>query len=366
MTTALDLSTDLRSGTAHHSPPPSYTHDESMDTPIEPPPPAYEAEHDYDRKISDALERSLAISNQTQQQSSLSPGRDEWEEWDEARFEAAALARARERQQDNEQPRSDEQPSPPTSRNPSEKERLASQHAWQPDHRSGEASSSTSSGSVGQPSRRLPACPPTKERPSWYSDTELDASAGSGSSQNNLVSSPHLVHHLPPEENLPNEPLPPFTAVGPSLEGPPFEEVVRLPPRLLPASNIDSPPQSPLDSVESDTLPDPPESSNRRGYGESYHLTSPRQLVASSMPPTVSVPPSSHPLPMRFDSSMAYAKHNNVNVSSSEEEPVDASAFYKYVHSSFRFLLTLVMGLKFCSFFPLYLIPDFQEFQYVC
>ena len=307
-------------------------------TPIEPPPPAYDAEHDFDRKISDALERSLTISNQAQQLLTLPPDEDVWEEWDEARFEAAARERAREQRQGIEQPR------PPMSRRPSEKERLANQDAWQPGHSSGETSSSTSS-AVAQPSRRLPICPPDKERPNWYSEAQLDASTSSGSNQDNQVLSPRLIHDLPPEEVIgPDEPLPPFAVIGPSLEGPPFEEVVRRPPRLPPASNIDSPPQSPLDSVESDSPPDPPtipESSSRVGYGEQYRSTSPRQSLAPPMPRTAPVPPSSpRPPPMRFDPSVAYAKHRNVNLSPSEaetREPVDASALYKYVHGSFWF-----------------------------
>ncbi|KAF8463761.1 hypothetical protein JB92DRAFT_3065997 [Gautieria morchelliformis] len=292
-------------------------------SPTEPPPPAYESEHDFDRKLSDVLERSLTL-----QQPAALPDEDEWEEWDEARFEAAAaLARANAREQGGE---SDEHsPRPHTS----EKQRLAS------DQTSGEASSSTSSAPVRRPSRRLPVSPPAKERPSWYAEAQLDASAGSGSSQITQAVSPPRVHNIPPEEEDPaDEPLPPFAAVGPSLEALPFEEVVR-PLRILPASNIDSPPQSPLDGVDSNAIDDPPpfaSPSSHRVYDDRYRSTSPRQSVSPSIPRSPPVRSAGPPPSMRFDPSVAYAKARNANILSQAEsrEPVDASAFYNSAVSS--------------------------------
>lgn len=308
-------------------------------TPTEAPPPAYELEHDYDRKISDALERSLAISQQAQPVSSMPLGKDEWEEWDEARFEAAAAAaRAREQGGNTEQLRS------PNLHHLSEKERLARRDELQAQQQSEYASSSSSVAPVAEASRRLPTSPPAKERPSWYSEAQLDTPpAGSGSSGQSSQALPPTpqFHDVPPEEDDHDEPLPPFAPVAPSLEGPPFEEVVMQPPRIPPVSNVDSPPQSPLDSVDSDGPSEPqpyspPPPSHRTSSGRS-RTVSPRQSQAPSVPRVASVPASSaRPPPMRFDPSVAYAKQRTANLSVSEaesKEPIDASALYKYVYT---------------------------------
>jgi hypothetical protein len=304
-------------------------------TPVEPPPPAYENEHDFDRKISDALQTSLSISSQPQQPSILSQD-DEWEEWDETKFEAAAAAARA-----GEQGGTDEQARPPISRHSSEKERLARQDAIQAEHSSEGASSSTSPPPTVRPlniSRRLPYSPPTKEQPSWLAEAQLDSSRESTSGRNYRPSSTTHVHHVPPEEEDPDEPLPPFASVGPSLEGPPFEDVVRETRRLLPGSDADSPPQSPLDSVEdSDSLPEPPPFPPPLPYGDHRQRSTSRQSTVPHMVRTSSLPSSSpRPPPMRFDPSIAYKKPHAFGAFSHENEndskaPVDASSFYKYV-----------------------------------
>ena len=285
-------------------------------TPAEPPPPAYVSDYDYDRKISDALQRSLTISHQPQPGSSLLED-EEWEEWDEAKFEMAA-ARAR-------------------TKPSSEKELLARQDALRSECTSGEVSSSTSPPPTVNGSRGLPASPPIKEQPSWLADAQLTTSAASTSSNNFQPIS--QVHHLPPEEEDPDEPLPPFAAVGPSLEGPPFEDVVREPRRLPQGADADSPPESPLNSVaDSDILPEVPPLPLRSDHRSPYdgpRFTAPRQPTLPPMIRTTPFPNSSQrPPSMRFDPSIAYKKPCALDTLANDKDSkphVDAYALYKYV-----------------------------------
>jgi hypothetical protein len=129
-------------------------------------------------------------------------------------------------------------------------------------------------------------------------------------------------------------PPPPFTPTGPSLDGPPFEEVVRLdyeesesqtasplePPYSPPAG---SPPPAPaLQPVEPLRLPP-----NRRSDS---HLQTSRNPYPPSRPsPTLSniSPPASTITRVEFDHRMAYSSNGGVGNHTTIQ--AGATAFYK-------------------------------------
>lgn len=162
-----------------------------MDDDFAQPPPAY-TEEEFDQKISLALDASLSVNDEP----------EEWEEWDEAKFQAAA-------------------------------HRLEAN--------AGASSSSSSSTRVAD---LLPAKQKHWEQyrqdKSRYREEEVTAqpsySASSSSSSSHHSAEP-VQASTPVLEAIRNDddedhsvPPPPFTPVGPSLDGPPFEEVVVLSP----------------------------------------------------------------------------------------------------------------------------------------
>ncbi|KIJ56685.1 hypothetical protein M422DRAFT_22844 [Sphaerobolus stellatus SS14] len=247
-------------------------------SPVDAPPPAYEAQ-EFDRKIANALERSLYISRPP------NAGEEVWEEWDEGRFEAASR-RAHGRK---------------SSGSDLAHERAKKHDSQAPGYGYPVASSSSPSG--------IP-----------------------NSSRNETTS---YFPGSPVEEYI-DEPLPPFAPVGPSLEGPPFEEVNRYPPRFT-ASQADSPPQSPLDSVDGyGSYPQYPTQSSNQRYHEDgrYHPTLPREHSNPNIMPSVPAP---RPPPMPFDPAVAYTSRRREPIpllGSESREPIDAASLYNSAVSS--------------------------------
>ncbi|KAK7049500.1 hypothetical protein VNI00_005531 [Paramarasmius palmivorus] len=157
--------------------------------PDSPPPPAY-SEQEFDQKLSTALQQSLTISDD-----------QEWEEWDEAKFEAAVAARSRSGE---------------------------SKKSYPPEKKGASytPAQSFSNTATAGPSRYVA-----------NGGVEEQTSSGSASSSHSrqsyaetpASSSAHQVPSTPYEdaaEQGSSTPPPTFTSVGPSLDGPPYEEVV--------------------------------------------------------------------------------------------------------------------------------------------
>lgn len=296
-----------------------------------PPPPPYEAsQQEFDTKISHALEVSLSLSdNQRQRQNHAD---EQWEEWDEAAFEAAFEVARRQRES-----------------------------------QTGESNAGSSnekrdrSGSQGgvQPLRilkRSDSAPKPKERPNWYEEANLGQASsshsqrGSGSSSGGS-SAPH--HQVPSDDEEEDHTLapPPFEPVGPNLDGPPFEEVV-----LAYTSGASAPP-SPLTSPQPTHSPLPsrrdsqyrsPRSSPHPERPVSSWSPQPQQPNShySTPPPARRGPHYMGPRPatsyaptkpvnqphMGFDPAVAYTKPAGGPVPASrpaEVRNVNATAFYK-------------------------------------
>jgi len=334
-----------------------------------PPPPAYSEQVEFDQKISTAQEVSLTITD--------TPSRindeEEWEEWDEAAFAAAARAMAAS----------------------SNKAQMA---------RGG----SPSSQNVGSTIRSLPACPPeqdghgrpnymeplhihkkteanssagasgsSKQRPSWYVEAGLAGPSSSSSreagpssyssharsSNDAPTSSPStsqpVRYDIPADDDEDRSiPPPPFAAVGPSLDGPQYDEIVTLayhgngsnPPSpltspipvntLLPLSypipsRLPSPePQNqpihthtPEPSIQHHTQPPSlsPLSPSSTTHNMGPHSTTSSTSSVRSMQPS-EIP---H---MDFNPSVAYIKRGGLQDFHRAQQPlhsVDATAFYK-------------------------------------
>lgn len=279
-------------------------------SPTEAPPPAYDAvQIEFDRKISDAVERSLQISEPPPPK----VGEDGYEVWDDNTFEANERAR-----QSANKVQSGSRPSDYHR----EKARL-------PEMDTAGATSSVenrSSGSKPHP----PSSPPSKERPRWLADAQISGAPATPSGQGPGVSD----LNLPSEDDYPDEELPPFTAVAPSLEGPPFEEVVRQPARY-PASQTDSPPESPLDGVGGYESPPRFQNPPPRRHYDIRPQNVPVRPVTSRPPAPMRhpLPTSSRPPTMLFDPKIAYSRNHQFLATESElEGPVDAAALYKYVY----------------------------------
>ncbi|ESK96030.1 hypothetical protein Moror_7375 [Moniliophthora roreri MCA 2997] len=155
------------------------------------PPPAY-SEQEFDQKISSALQESLTLSDD-----------QEWEEWDEAKFEAAAAAYAR---AESKKPNVTY---PPDKKSP---------------YSTGQSSSAGPSRHVtnGLPDGVQPPSSASSSSSRAHSSPSYSATPASSSSQHNITT-PYEE-----EEHGSSTPPPAFTGVGPSLDGPPYEDVVRL------------------------------------------------------------------------------------------------------------------------------------------
>ena len=253
------------------------------------PPPAY-SEQELDQKISAALEASLNASQPS----------NEWEEWDEAKFEAATR-------------RLTEQTTSSSSRLYSEKcAQMESVQSWKKTQSTG----SSSHTAPAEPSCSVPETPMV--------DDEDD-------------------HLIPP---------PPFTPVGPSLDGPPFEDTIpyvfpALPiiPASSPASPLRSsaPPaiqyESPITSISPPVSPlrspAPPESSDLAQPELVYRHSMP--VISQNLAPRVNPRPVTTyaPVPrVDFNTSMAYNKQPAQFQQAGG--PVDVSALYKSVPLLFQ------------------------------
>lgn len=215
------------------------------------PPPAY-SERELDAKIASALEASLHVAQPYKQRARDD---EEWEKWDESAFEAAAThqqqqprdrASSSSTAKTSSSPRVLPYPSPDRTNPSSPTIRPLNIHK-----KSRSASSSNSGGSS------------EKQRPSWYADAGLQSGASSSSSSgpSQQMAPPSFVVQNVAESDDDNDETapPPFTAVGPSLDGPPFEQVeppysIRQtpqpapsprPPSVYSSPNVLRPPPSP-------------------------------------------------------------------------------------------------------------------------
>lgn len=313
-----------------------------MAEPYLPPPPAYEtSQQEFDRKTSQAIEESLSISTAQPQPFSNEALDDPWDNYDEAAFEAAFEAAVKERESQGGSSGTGPQVSSTLAQSTSK-----SQHD--------EKWALPPSLSV-QPLRihknRTSDVPSTKERPSWFAEAELDKDpafrrlSGPSATHTEHDRSEPPQHQQPEEDEDRTQAPPPFQSVAPTVDIPPFQEVVMAyhgngssPPSPLsyspeqmlsshsshPRSRVLSSPSSshrpdhrrPSPSHPRQILPPPLPHMQRR--------TSPRPVTKFSPTLRISQP---H---MNFDHSVAYSKRDDGAVSpTSEPRAINASAFYK-------------------------------------
>ncbi|KAL0070726.1 Serine/threonine-protein kinase [Marasmius tenuissimus] len=297
------------------------------------PPPAY-TEQEYDNKVSLARQASLVVNH----------SQDEWEEWDEAKFEAAAAANAgtTTSASSSSGPRQYNDVKKPVSSYPQEKQGTA------PGAPSGVSGPSTSQMGNHGPSSSLP----TGQSPGSIA---MHASAGEGSSSQSYQPATLPIgdiHYGDDEDTL--GPPPAFTGVGPSLDGPPYEEVVRL--SYNPHDEGHSTPRLPSPSWSTprdDLIPRP--SSAATSIHSYYPTEEPQSLVEQQRRPIeqsrhVYLSPHSYQTPlapqaqaavprMGFNPSVAYGRvtSNEPDLYRKAAPVVDASAFYKCTdHSEAR------------------------------
>ncbi|KAJ7590980.1 hypothetical protein C8J56DRAFT_934387 [Mycena floridula] len=176
--------------------------------------------------------------------------------------------------------------------------------------------------------KRNPASPPlaTKQRPRWHAEASSASSAGSANSS---------THVIPEEDEEDNSlPPPPFTAIGPSLDGPPYNPQSESP------SPLNSPQAAPI--ILSAPLPedlDEPELEPERPSELAYRHSLPPQ---QSRPISVAVRPASaygepQGAPMinprlGFSSSVAYGKSSTSNrmnwTPEVSQARIDPTSFY--------------------------------------
>lgn len=317
-----------------------------MDDELLPPPPAY-SEQEFDQKTSSALELSLAAHRPSAQ-----PEDEEWEEWSEAAFEAAAV----------------QAPSQKGNGQAANQTGTSSQyHGTQSTERGGNGTSST-----------LPIEPlrihkrgksgsgrGSKPRPSWYNEAGLGkpscervgsstssrppADCDTSSDLGHSWSGSGTRHEIPPDDEEDRSiPPPSFTSLGPPMDG-----VVRMayhPTESTPPSPLLSPAQAhrPLLSPESPQQARPPSQTYAGSYPDQSNNSypsfqrSPRQsLPAPSRSPNYhlgprpvsSIVPSpvQNPVPrMDFNPSVAYTKRGGQGVIQHQpQQSFHASAFYK-------------------------------------
>ncbi len=173
------------------------------------PPPAYSAQEELDTKISAALAASLSITQPPPQRVE----EEEWEQWDDAVFNAAA--------------RSGQAPSSSDHRRESRAESSPTAAHRALPARPGAAGPSVPPLKIHKKNRSSTSSTSSKQRPNWYSEAGLDSHQSGGPA---IASPPAGSSHVVPvrrdsDGHDYSVPPPPFTAVGPSLEGPPFEEM---------------------------------------------------------------------------------------------------------------------------------------------
>lgn len=236
------------------------------------PPPAYSEQQEFDQKTSRALQESLTVSETRDEE-------EEWEEWDEAKFQTSA-AQARKLEQ------------------------------------------------IQRPVQRYPErYPPEKRtlRPATNASSSNAAAAGNSNFSGHghsfsPSSSQHQIPEIPYGTDFEERSIPPpaFTAEGPSLDGPPYEEVVGL--RLVPPR-----PSSAATSITSDTYeggPAPVLDWRYSNVARTQRLNNATYSAHSSRPPRV-----------EFNPSVAYSRSVSQSLGPPDltTVPVNAAALY---HSS--------------------------------
>ncbi|KAM6495862.1 hypothetical protein JOM56_008568 [Amanita muscaria] len=298
-----------------------------------PPPPAYSAE-ELDRKISTTIHLSL---NTPQPQPD-----DEWEVWDESAFEVAARALA--------------------VGGPSSAQAGSSTHPVEP---------------LKIKKKGTEPYAPSKPRPNWLSQAESapqDTQTSQRGAPNNTAPMPIAVHQIPEEEDEDedrlSQPPPAFTPNAPSLDGPPYEQVMS-PPWVADGSSVGSPLNSPTMPTQQLVYPEPPDDipvqmpapqadmrhRSPQPQGD-MHLRMPQggmhhQIPRHSLPPTLPSAPqrtyqaapqwpvSEYTIPKpshnsTFDPSVAYNQESNYGRSQAPMVPTQApAADYSYNAAAF-------------------------------
>jgi hypothetical protein len=237
------------------------------------PPPTYEvSQQDLDRKVTEAMLASLE---------SLQGSEEQWEEWDEAKFHAAA--QAHHAVDHNEAGGSSTATSFPAPR----VDPTLFEVTIQPLH-------------INKKGPQAVA-PKTKERPSWLAEAGLDdpssssaavqsdsapsASSSSAGGQSMGSSVLHSVHELSTED-VDEDTIapPPFAEVAP-LDSPPFEQIPPLP---MPAFHGAS--SNPSSRLGSPPFPEIPTLPTTAFHGIS---SSPPSPLSSPVQPNATLPPAS-------------------------------------------------------------------------
>jgi hypothetical protein len=334
-------------------------HNSDPEVPDELPPPAYEfSQHEFDQKISHALEQSRVAVDED----------GEWEVWDETAFAAAASRLAISNH--TEGPSSSRSP-PPLPQPPP------------PPPASSSTDNEQRTGSSIQPLRvvkksRQPSLRKEKERPNWYAEAGLNdssTSASVGPAQpapvRQTAVNPTTSNYASPQPVFPERemtPPPMFEPVGPSLDGPPYDGygdstapqrpglvMAYVPGESRPASPLYSPTSPPPSHMllppnlvqpvpERRSLPPPPPPGAPSPEPRILHQSSPpppRPPVQRSSPRPITTSyrdnlKSKSYLPPRitFDPRVAYGGAERSAYHASEEMPpadIDPASFYTYV-----------------------------------
>ncbi|KAI0335480.1 hypothetical protein GY45DRAFT_801520 [Cubamyces sp. BRFM 1775] len=345
---------------------------------VSPPPPSYElSQNEFDQKTTRALEESAAEPPRP------SVDDDGFEIWDDAVFEAALtalahlgpLTAAEASSEHNYDARAVSQPSI-APRYSSHKARAVSpiplaRRTLETNHDEDYETVSRASGSSAsrvRPLRVMKRGQPEKERPSWYEDAGLgpnanppsshaETSQAGSSSRRSSAASPRTSHAPRRQLTVFNHvgeaereitPPPEFSAVGPSLDGPPYELVVmsyegpeleaadpspELPPfESSPETQIHHPPPvlpppaAPPLNTDPPLIPSPPISTTVRSQANRTAANATAVHLSKSQPP---MPATAPRLP--FDPRMAY---NRPLPAIPQDDPAplsfDASAFYSH------------------------------------
>jgi hypothetical protein len=315
------------------------------------PPPAY-SEQEFDQKISTVVHVSLSAP-----QPPLEPldGEEQWEEWDDAAFQAAAQAVS-------------SWGSQPTGSQSSQGSGAGSSARSQVSHPALESEGDNNAQSPDLPAieplrihkkARSPTSP-SKPRPSWFAETEIDPQSNASGS---------IQHDIPPEDEEDRSiPPPPFTAVAPSIDGRPVIIMSYQPGDSRSPSPLNSPVRTSLeippydcDSVTlsrpSSRTQHPPQSyteqfhANTQATSRSYRPTRqslpagralpaiPRPIGQRPLTTFSSKPTPSFPTPrMNFNPYVAYGQSEGISDLPPARHPqqhFDPKGFYKYGQLNF-------------------------------
>lgn len=268
-----------------------------FDEPDSPPPPAYElTAQEFDQKASHLIEESR---NEPLRRSNDG---DLWEVWDEAAFDTAVAQLTL-----SEGTSSSSSSSAPDTI--SETARAKAKEAEMSSHRS----EGVAPLRIHKKSAPSHSSMTEKERPGWYAEAQLDRDQPSGSQA--TPQSPRRELPQAPRRSSYEEreatPPPMFEAVGPSLDGPPYEGAPAI---IMTYSGSDSRPASPL---QSPTSPAPP-------FSFSHHPTPSRSFTSSPQPSHYRSSPGpqpSHGLPVTVSHAPAVSRVNTDKPSVSNVRP---------------------------------------------